>query len=148
MVGPAGAGVNPIRETEARCFQHRDRAIFEGLGSEPSPLEHMKLMPTDTGAELWIRRWREMLGTTLPPTARAIEVSVNGHPLNRLPRNGKVLIDPASAHDDPATAKLNSRHDTHRVKDRAAGVDVTCLASVHCRANPCRSECSRVRPSR
>ncbi|BAN04324.1 aromatic ring-hydroxylating oxygenase subunit alpha [Ilumatobacter coccineus] len=45
-----------------KLFQRQDRSIFEGLGSAPSPLERMALMPADTGSELWIRRWREMLG--------------------------------------------------------------------------------------
>jgi len=44
-----------------KLFQRQDRAIFEGLGAAPSPLEYMNLMPADIGAELWIRRWREML---------------------------------------------------------------------------------------
>lgn len=46
-----------------KLFQRQDRAVFEGLGETPSPLEHMNLMPADTGVELWIRRWREMLGS-------------------------------------------------------------------------------------
>lgn len=59
-----------------KLFQRQDRTIFEGLGSAASPLEHMHLMPADAGAELWIRRWREMLDT---PPANKIQVAVNGH---------------------------------------------------------------------
>lgn len=46
-----------------KLFQRQDRQVFERLGTTPSPLERMALMPADAGAELWIRRWREMLDT-------------------------------------------------------------------------------------
>jgi hypothetical protein len=59
---------------DLKLFQRQDRAIFEGLGSTPSPLEYMNLMPADVGAELWIRRLREMLDTR---TASNVPVEVS-----------------------------------------------------------------------
>ncbi len=44
-----------------KLFQRQDRAMVEALGPSPRALEHMNLIPADTGAERWIWRWRTML---------------------------------------------------------------------------------------
>lgn len=65
-----------------KLFQRQDRAIFEGLGDDPSPLEHMALMPADRGAALWIRRWRELLAGSADHSEAISDVSQPGPSLS------------------------------------------------------------------